>query len=351
MTQMPGPSLTLLWALRSHCASHGCLYCYFGTIQEHRDARPATPGALSHLSPDDLTAPEISAFARTLGDSAVRRVFLAGGEPLLWRPIAGLIEILKAQGLEVVVCTSGVALARAEISAALVSLGVDAVSVSLDSADPGRNDAWRPPRHDDDGHARVIQGIRTLISCRGSLDRPRTGIYSVITRLNIGDITAVPRLAAELGCDYAVPQPVSLPAGHKLASVLGLTGQHLPELHREFTALYAAGLPVRLPAPSYPGHVAAAVTSPAGHVPGCFGGHTLYFIEPDGSVWDCPSSLKIAATPVQDRRSIKNADASVLFAQPCSPARDCALFSVDCVNMWPLHGFDAMLATPMRGRS
>ncbi len=281
----------------------------------------------------------------------MRRVFLAGGEPLLWRPIAGLIEILKAQGLEVVVCTSGVALARIEISDALVSLGTDAVSVSLDSADPARNDAWRPPRRDDDGWPRVIQGIRTLISCRGSTDRPRTGIYSVITRLNIGDITAVPRLAAELGCDYAVPQPVSLPAGHKLASVLGLTAQHLAELRREFTALYAAGLPVRLPAPSYPGQVAAAVTSAAGHVTGCFGGRTLYFIEPDGSVWDCPSSLKIAATPAQRRRSIRNADASLLFPQPCSAARDCGLFSVDCVNMWPLDGFDAMLAAPTRGRS
>jgi hypothetical protein len=93
------------------------------------------------------------------------------------------------------------------------------------------------------------------------------------------------------------------------------------------------------------------VQSSAGLVPGCFGGHTLYFIEPDGSVWDCPSSTKIAATPAQRRRSIKNADAGTLFAPPCSAARDCALFSVDCVNMWPLNGFSAMLAAPARGQS
>jgi MoaA/NifB/PqqE/SkfB family radical SAM enzyme len=320
-------------------------------VQEHRAARPAGPGALSHLSPDDMTSREILAFARTLGGSAVRRVFLAGGEPLLWRPVAGLIQILKSQGMEVVVCTSGVALARAEISAALVRLGVDGVSVSLDSADPVHNDAWRPPRQRSDGWARGTQGIRTLISCRGGLERPRVGIYSVITRLNIGDIAAVPRLAAGLGCDYAVPQPISLPAGHKLAPVLGLDAQHLDELRREFTALYAAGLPVRLPASTYPDQVAAAVGSPAGLVPGCFGGHTLYFIEPDGSVWDCPSSLKIAATPAGRRRSIRDADASTLFARPCSAARDCALFSVDCVNMWPLNGFDAMLAEPAARRS
>lgn len=348
---MRGRSLTLLWALRSHCASHGCLYCYFGTVQEHRDARPTAPGALSHLSPDDMTTREILAFARTLGGSAVRRVFLAGGEPLLWRPITQLIEILKAQGLEVVVCTSGVALARTEVSAGLVRLGVDAVSVSLDSADPFHNDTWRPPRNDSGGWARVTQGIRVLISCRAGLDRPRVGIYSVITALNLGDIAAVPRLAAGLGCDYAVPQPVSLPAGHKLAPVLGLATEHLPELRREFAALYAAGLPVQLPASSYPSQVAAAVTSPAGVVHGCFGGHTLYFIEPDGSVWDCPSSAKIAATPARRRRSIRNADASQLFAPPSCPPRDCGLFGVDCVNMWPLNGFDAMLAEPAGGRS
>jgi MoaA/NifB/PqqE/SkfB family radical SAM enzyme len=348
---VPGHSLTLLWALRSHCASHSCLYCYFGTVQDHRDARPAAPGALSHLSPDDMTTREILAFARTLGGSAVRRVFLAGGEPLLWRPITRLIEILKAQGLDVVVCTSGVALAGTEISAALVGLGVDAVSVSLDSADPVYNDTWRPPHRDGYGWDRVRAGIATLLSCRAGLQRPRVGIYSVITRLNIADITAVPRLAARLGCDYAVPQPVSLPAGHKLAPVLGLAAQHLDELRREFTTLYAAGLTVRLPAPSYPGQVAAAVRSPAGLVPGCFGGHTLYFIEPDGSVWDCPSSMKIAATPAGRRRSIRDADAGTLFAASCSAARDCALFSVDCVNMWPLNGFDAMLAAPTEGRS
>ncbi len=244
---MPERSLTLLWALRSHCASHGCLYCYFGTVQEHREAPPAAPGVLSHLSPGDLTARDILAFARTLGGSAVRRLFLAGGEPLLWRPIIELISILKALGLEVVVCTSGVALARAEISDAIVRLGVDAVSVSLDSAEPAHNDRWRPPRHDGEGWARVTEGISTLIGRRGALARPRVGIYSVITRQNISDITAVPRLAVRLGCDYAVPQPVSLSRGHKLARVLGLTGEHLTRVQASSRPCTRPACHVRLP--------------------------------------------------------------------------------------------------------
>ena len=88
---MTGPALTLLWAVRSHCASHNCRYCYFGDA-DGQAPQAATPGSLSHLSPDDLTADEVLAFAATLGRSAVRRVFLAGGEPLLWRPETRLID-------------------------------------------------------------------------------------------------------------------------------------------------------------------------------------------------------------------------------------------------------------------
>lgn len=77
---------------------------------------------------------------------------------------------------------------------------------------------------------------------------------------------------------------------------------------------------------------------------GCFGGHTLFFIEPDGTVWDCPSSLKIAATPPSRHRTIRAGDARQLFgpAHRACPT-DCALFSRDCVNMWPLTGFDKFL--------
>ena len=76
---------------------------------------------------------------------------------------------------------------------------------------------------------------------------------------------------------------------------------------------------------------------------GCFGGSTLAFIEPDGSMWACPSSLKIAATPRERHASIRGADARTLFAAP-PPCADCTLFSADCVNMWPLMDFGRLLA-------
>ncbi|NKY96719.1 radical SAM protein [Nocardiopsis dassonvillei subsp. albirubida] len=108
------------------------------------------------------------AFARTLKGSTVGRVFVAGGEPLMWRLVLGLIEILKDGGIEVVVCTSGVALNQPGMSERLVELGVKGVSVSLDSTDPDYNDTWRPPRREGDGWEGVVRGITTLLAARGS---------------------------------------------------------------------------------------------------------------------------------------------------------------------------------------
>jgi MoaA/NifB/PqqE/SkfB family radical SAM enzyme len=338
---MPEPSISLLWALRSRC-TRGCKYCYFGTIQEHRATRPETPGTLSHLSPNDIGAGEAVAFASSLRGSAVRRVFLAGGEPLAWAPSLQVVAALKQAGIEVVVCTDGTALNKPEVTSRLLELGVDAVSVSLDSADAAYNDRWRPALNRRDGWDSVVAGIRALITARRGHVRPLVGIYTVITRLNLPEITAVPQLAAGLGCDYVVPQPVSLAPDHPLAAALALTSADIPQLMEQYEELYAAGLPLGLPEPDYPRRVAASVAHPAGMVRSCFGGHTLYFIEPDGSVWDCPSALRIATTPPAARRSIRGQNGAEMFAAPRGCPQDCALFSADCVCMWPLTGFTQM---------
>jgi sulfatase maturation enzyme AslB (radical SAM superfamily) len=344
-----GGGITLLWALRSPC-DLGCRYCYFGTVEEHRDGPDLPAGQLSHLSRADLEAGEVLAFAATLAGSRVQRVFLAGGEPLRWPPVLSLIRLIKTAGPQVILCTNGITLNRPEITQELVGAGVDAVSVSLDSADPVYNDTWRPARNRKDGWNQVISGITALLRARGQQERPRVGVYSVITRLNIGDILAVPQFAAGLGCDYAVAQPVALDPGHPLHGQLSLTIADAPAVTTAFGRLAASGLPVAVPAAPYASLVEAALTAPTGTVRGCFGGSTLAFIEPDGSIWDCPSSLRIAATPRARHASIRGADARALFAAP-PPCSDCALFSADCVNMWPLMDFGRLLDGARPGSS
>ncbi|WP_343443696.1 radical SAM protein [Micromonospora schwarzwaldensis] len=334
--------VSLLWALRSPC-NLGCRYCYFGTIEEHRQAMPAQAGMLSHLARTDLELATIAAFVQTLPASRVERIFLAGGEPLIWPPIMDVVAGIKAAGVQVVLCTNGIPLNRPEVVEAILTTGVDAVSVSLDSADPDYNDRWRPARNGQHGHGDVVAGIQALITARGDDRTPRVGIYSVITRQNIDAVTETAALAARLGCDYFVPQPIALEPDHALHQQLSLTPTDAHDLDAAFAQLYAAP-PVQLPAPSYPGQVVKAVTAERpGFVRCCFGGTDLFFIEPDGSVWDCPSGLKIHADAAGSaRRSIRGASATTLFGRGGGCA-DCHLFSADCVNMWPLMGFAEFL--------
>lgn len=225
--------VTLLWALRSPC-NLGCRYCYFGTIDDHRENPPEQPGVLSHLSRADLDLADIAAFVQTLPGSRVERIFLAGGEPLIWPPILDIVAAIKAAGVQVVLCTNGIPLNRPHIVERILALEVDAVSVSLDSTDPGYNDTWRPARNHVHGHADVLSGVQALITARAGRPEPKVGLYAVITRLNIDAVTSVATLATDLGCDYFVPQPIALDPGHPLHERLSLTPYDVSALRTAF---------------------------------------------------------------------------------------------------------------------
>ncbi|MBI1759049.1 MAG: radical SAM protein [Actinobacteria bacterium] len=358
----PSGGLTVLWALRSPC-DLACRYCYFGTMDEHRLAPPDQPGALSHLAPDDLDVDDILAFVATLPDSGVERVFLAGGEPLIWPHTLAVAAAITALGVRVVLCTNGIPLNRPSVVAGILAAGVDAVSVSVDSADAAHHDTYRPARGGHHGHHDVLSGVRALLAARDATRRgsthaapaavagadadltqrriPRVGLYTVVTTRNLDAITRVADLAAALGCDYAVPQPISLPSGHPLHAELSLSAADVPVVGNGLTRLRQTP-GVRSPSGSYPERFLTAIAA-VEPLPerGCFGGRTLFFVEPDGSVWDCPSSLRIAATAPERHRSIRGHSAAEVFhARPgCG---DCDLFSRECVNMWPLTGFDTL---------
>jgi MoaA/NifB/PqqE/SkfB family radical SAM enzyme len=327
--------ITLLWALRSTC-KFTCGYCYFGTIAAHRGNVPTAPGALSHLRRDDLTAQEIFTFARSLDGSPVARVVIAGGEPLDWPHILDLIATIKAAGCQVVIATNGVPLNKPILADRLVELGVDGVSVSLDSTDPAVNDELRPALGGYAAHGDVLAGIRTLIDVRAGRPTPRVGVYSVVSRRTLDQIGALAELAVELGCDYYVPQPVSLSPSHPLDSDLTPRGHEVDRIAAELAGLHAKGVPLALPGLHYTSLFIASISdrNPR-RVRDCFGGAQLFFIQPNGSLWDCPSDLRIAATPAGRHRTVKGADARVLFADRPG-CTDCGLLGRDCVSMVPL---------------
>ncbi|HTJ68157.1 MAG TPA: radical SAM protein [Actinospica sp.] len=326
-------NVTLLWAPRSRCKFQ-CPHCYFGEIEEHRINPPTQAGILSHLSRSDVPTKDLLAFARTLADSPVERVVIAGGEPLDWPDALDLISVIKEAGCQVVIATNGVPLTRPEMAERLVALGVDGVSVSLDSADAEVNDQMRPGGRF--GYRDVLAGIETLLQARGAEPSPKVGIYTVVTRSRPNEITDVAQVAAGIGVDYFVPQPISLAPDHQLFQKMCHNSADVDAASDRLIELYDSPMGLTLPDKNYIERFIASIsTHDGGHVPDCFGGARLFFIQPDGSVWDCPSDRRIAATPPDRRRTIHGADARELFA--ARPAcTDCTLFSRDCVNMWPL---------------
>lgn len=339
--------VTLLWALRSPCSA-GCTYCYFGSLEEHREAPPTRPGQLSHLPDGDLHPADVARFLSDVRDSGVRRVFLAGGEPLIWAPIGDVVRRLTDAQVEVVVCTNGVPLNKPRVRELLLDTGVAAVSVSLDSADPVVNDTYRPFRNGVDGWHTVVSGIRALLADRGRGPGPRIGMYTVLTRRTLPGLLDTARLAADLGVDYFVPQPVALAADHPQAEELRLRAQDSEAVADALNALYNAGLSLALPQARYPALVLSTIAHPLQTVRGCFGGHQLAFIQPDGSVWDCPSSHRIAHQVARgEQRSIAGRTAAATFPPVAvTGGVDCPLFSDDCVNMVPLMDFGRFLPAP-----
>jgi MoaA/NifB/PqqE/SkfB family radical SAM enzyme len=335
--------VTLLWALRSPC-NLSCQYCYFGTLEEQ--PVPAYPGALSHIGRDDLSLRDLLTFVSTVTPHYVSRVFVAGGEPLIWKGTLPVLAGLKAQGCEVIVCTNGLPLQRVALCDALLDLPVDAVSISLDSHDAQSNDHWRRDRSGQ-GWQGVVRGIQTLVQQRNERQAPtKVGIYSVISQHNLDHMVETGRFVADLGVDYFIVQPISLAAGHRLHEELSLDARHQKAFLMYIQQLRQARLGIHL---AHPGSIQQVITTltpgPLPVIRGCFGGRDLFFIEPDGSVWDCPSMEKIRHTPSDHALSIKGRSAADLFSQEkrCR-STDCALFSQDCVNMWQIMQFDSILA-------
>lgn len=259
--------VTLLWGLRSPCA-FACPHCYFGTIEEHKDNPPGQPGVLSHLSRTDLSAEAVAAFARTLAGSDVERVVIAGGEPLDWPGTLGVISLIKDAGCQAVIATNGVPLARPHVAERLVDLGVDGVSVSLDSADAETNDRMRPSRSGRFGYHDVLEGIKTLLHARAGRAAPRVGIYTVVTRSRPQEITEVAQLAADLSVDYYVPQPISLAPDHKLFHQMSHTPGDVADVGEQLDRLYSDPQGLTLPDPSYlQRFIAAIATHDAGTSP------------------------------------------------------------------------------------
>lgn len=105
-----------------------------------------------------LTFDEIARICRVMAQSGLKKIKLTGGEPLIRRGIVSLVrQLKKVPGIEqVTLTTNGILLE--EMADDLVSSGIDAVTVSLDTLDRER---FRQMTRRDE-LPRVLEGIRAM---------------------------------------------------------------------------------------------------------------------------------------------------------------------------------------------
>ena len=112
---------------------------------------------------DILTYDEIVQIVNAAAAVGITRIKLTGGEPLVRKNLAGLVEALRAvPGIEEVTVTTNGILLKEQIGK-LAKAGISAVNISVDSLDPdmyasiARKDAL----------AAVLEGMEAAVSCPG----------------------------------------------------------------------------------------------------------------------------------------------------------------------------------------
>ncbi|NMP23969.1 GTP 3',8-cyclase MoaA [Sulfobacillus sp. DSM 109850] len=130
MDQLNRPLRDLRISLTDRC-NFRCVYCMPKEIF----------GSPTHFMPseDTMTVDEILTVVRALAPIGVHKVRLTGGEPLLRRDIAPLIEgLTHIAGIDDVALTTNGSLLSRERAQALREAGLSRITVSLDSLDSGR---------------------------------------------------------------------------------------------------------------------------------------------------------------------------------------------------------------------
>lgn len=234
---------------------------------DRRRRGPAAPA-------DELSSLEALAVVDELAEAQVPLLGLAGADPLLRPDWRRLVQRAVRRGLGVSLATDGLAVTP-EVATELAALGLQSVTVSLDSHLPEAHDEI----HQRPGlHAAAEAAIRHLTS-RGM----RTVVSFTPVARNWGHVAPVVARAGELGAAAATLTehvPVGLrrdlePATPAQLQAVTARWSELRSRERSRTVLLGPDLWATLGAPADPGAPCAAA-------------RRLARIRPDGTVTPCP---------------------------------------------------------------
>lgn len=258
------------WEITRRCDAR-CVHCY-------AEAGPEAPAG------DDLSTAEALALIDQLAAAGEMILAFSGGEPLLRPDWRELVRHAVERDLVVTLVTNG-SRVDDEVAGELAALGLQSVTVSLDSHRPDVHDRIRRL---DGLHARALGAIRRLAGL---------GVRVVVNftpiRDNRDDARGVVELAWQLGA-AAVSLSEYAPAGRGTRA-MGLDAAEREQLAAEWLALAA----------EYRGRIhliadnrtvsllatAAAATAgaPGGDrgCPDCGAGRAMLRITPEGAVTPC----------------------------------------------------------------
>jgi Fe-coproporphyrin III synthase len=175
---------------------------------------------------DDMDLAAVTRLLPSLGQLRTRMVLLSGGEPLLNPEWAAIAKVLRNNGLQVWLLTSGLALAK---HARRAADSFDAITVSLDGTDPETYAAIRGL----DAFHKVCEGIRAA-AAHGA----RPGIRVTLQRGNFRQLPVFVDLAKDLGAQQVsflavdVANPHAFGRTDDFVADLALRPEDLPQLER-----------------------------------------------------------------------------------------------------------------------
>ncbi len=186
------PPLRRLYFYLTQGCNQACRHCWMAPrFDPHGDRYPTLPVAL---------------FEKALGEAkplGLIGVKLCGGEPLLHPEIITLLEIIRHEGLALVIETNGL-LCTPEIARAIVGCSSSFVSVSMDGVDAATYEWLRGVKG---SFAMARQGVRNLAAAGVP-----TQIIMTLVRRNAHQVAAMVEMAQALGASsvkFNIVQPTA----------------------------------------------------------------------------------------------------------------------------------------------
>jgi radical SAM protein with 4Fe4S-binding SPASM domain len=261
---VPDAPRIISWNITLRCPLK-CAHCYVDAGVEEADGVLSTGEAFSVIDQIRATGKPV--------------VVLSGGEPLLREDIYEIARYGTEQGLRMVMGTSGFLLDR-PIAAKLRESGIDAVAISIDSADPAVHDAFR-------GVNGVWESaIQAIQNCHD--EGVGVQINMSVMRTDLRDVEAVIAKGTALGVrDYQIFFPV--PTG-RARQKEPRNHQEYEEMIRQILIRYRErGVNIRPTCAPQFRRIAeeAGITNPAWGR-GCIAGIRYCRIYANGDVTPCP---------------------------------------------------------------